>query len=101
MARKGVSFAMEVLIVVIVIMLVALAVLSIFAGGIGNLGGTITQLLGGAGGTTACSTLAGQGSITQAACQTGTACDPGWSVSFGGSCPAGQICCIQTGTPTS
>jgi len=89
MTRKGVSFAMQVLIVVIVIMIVALVVLSIFGGGIGNIGGTINQLMGGAGGGTACESV-----VAGARCVAGATCPPQMTISFGGSCVAGQICCI-------
>ena len=83
--KKGVSFAMQVLIVIVVIMIVALVVLSIFGGGIQN----ISQSLEGLSGTsTTCADVGGS-------CVVGTACSgTGQTINIAGNCPAGQICCM-------
>ena len=86
---KGVSFAMQVLIVVIVILIVALVVLSIFGGGIGNIGATLSQLFGG-GAEQTCETIGGT-------CMQVTTCPAGQTLSITGTCPVGQSCCVPSG----
>ena len=84
---KGVSFAMQVLIVVIVILIVAIVVLSIVAGGFQNIGTFIGQLFPGADSACAASN-----------CHTGT-CPPGQAIDLSKTCSLGQVCCSGT-TPS-
>ena len=83
---KGVSFAIQVLIVVVVIMIVALVVLSIFGGGIQGVANFITSLTGGEA-QPDCTSIPG------GSCVVGS-CTPPAQLNLGGKCPTGQICCV-------
>lgn len=88
--RKGVSFAMQVLIVVVVIMIVALVVLSIFGGGIASVGDWLSSLTGQAQTECADPSIGGR-------CKTGS-CPADENLNLAGKCPPGQVCCVPIAT---